>query len=218
MMSDIEADIREQVLAAVSRETAAKLDSFVSELCRWQSAKNLVGPKTLDHVWERHVLDSLQLLPLAEAHPGAWLDLGSGGGLPGVIAAIIRTEAKLGPTHLVEANGRKGAFLLHCVRHLSLHAQVHISRIETVMAAPPSGVSVVSARALAPLSQLLAWSNALLRKGALGIFPKGQDVEREMHEASTSWVYSAELHPSRTDPHGRILVVRMAQDARPIQP
>ncbi|MCX7323817.1 MAG: 16S rRNA (guanine(527)-N(7))-methyltransferase RsmG [Hyphomicrobiales bacterium] len=203
---------REVVAASlhVSRETLAKLDVLTRELGRWQAIKNLVGPSTLNQVWIRHVADSLQLLDHAQ-QPGAWLDLGSGGGFPGLVVAIVRTERREGTTHLVESNGRKCAFLRHMCRLLELDAIVHEGRIEQIVPTFEVVFSIVSARALAPLIELLGWTNELLRKGALGIFPKGQDVENELHEAATSWVFSADVRQSLTDRDARIVLVRMGQ-------
>lgn len=203
---------RTQVLAGVSRETGLKLEQLAEELVRWQSVKNLVGPATLPELWTRHVADSLQLLRYCP-EPGAWLDLGSGGGFPGLVIAIQRTERGLGPTHLVEANQRKCAFLLHCARIMALDVKVHPLRIEALDHAKFGDVVAVSARALAPLAQLIAWSSPLLRNGATGIFPKGQDVELELKEAATSWDFAATLHPSITDPSARIVMIRMGQQA-----
>jgi 16S rRNA (guanine527-N7)-methyltransferase len=111
---------------------------------------------------------------------------------------------------MVESNGRKCAFLRHVVGSLSLDAVVHHGRIEQELPKLDGEFRYVSARAVAPLSQLIDWTKQLLRKGALGIFPKGQDVEMELHDASTSWEYSADIRPSLTHPDGRIVLVRMS--------
>lgn len=194
----------------VSRETLANLDLLAAELVRWQSIKNLVGPVTLNQIWTRHIADSMQLLRYAPG-PGPWLDLGSGGGFPGLVVAMARTETREGTTHLVESNGRKCAFLRHIVRVAGLDAEVHEARIEEILPRFDHSFAVVSARALASMSQLLIWTNQLLRKGALGIFPKGQDVERELKEAATSWEFSADVRQSLTDQKARVVLVRMTQ-------
>lgn len=204
---------RETALAAmdVSRETLSRLDALARELARWQRVKNLVSSTTVDQVWTRHILDSWQLLAHAPAK-GAWLDLGSGGGFPGLVVAAGRTAADAGATILLESNGRKCAFLRHMIHVLDLNAEVIENRIENVLPGWTRPVQVVSARALAPLEQLMAWTHSLLRNGAVGIFPKGQDVERELAVASTSWRFDAKVHPSISDRSGRILVVTMAPD------
>jgi 16S rRNA (guanine527-N7)-methyltransferase len=194
-------------LLALSRETEQQLDVLVSELARWQAAKNLVGAGTLDQVWSRHILDSAQLLHHAPS-PGLWLDLGSGGGFPGLVMAILRTEAQLGATHLVESNGRKCAFLKHVIRLTGVDAVVHQARLQDHIALIRHPVAVVSARALAPLGDLLLWCDKLLRTGTLGIFPKGQDVDKEWPDSAISGGYHIHQHASLTDPKGCILTVR----------
>ncbi len=205
---------RGSVLAAfnVSRETAAKLDAFVHELERWQAIKNLVGPSTLQQVWTRHIADSLQLhahMPSA----GPVLDLGSGGGFPGLVLATVRQEVMLGNMTLVESNGRKCAFLRQVIRINRLDASVQEQRIEAYMGKPEAvdrRFAYVTARALAPLRELLEWTSPLLKAGAVGIFPKGQDVELELKDAATSWDFDADIQHSQTDRAGRILIVRMS--------
>lgn len=190
----------------VSRETRDRLDIMVAELGRWQAAKNLVGARTLSEVWERHVADSLQLLPLVPRE-GAWLDLGSGAGFPGLVAAIARRDVAGATTHLVESNARKCAFLRHVARLTGTPAVIHAERLEKVIPRLPQQPAVVSARALAPLADLLNWCKELLMAGTVGVFPKGQDVEAELTEASRYWNLEVEQHVSRTDPKARILVV-----------
>ncbi|GJE58897.1 16S rRNA (guanine(527)-N(7))-methyltransferase RsmG [Methylobacterium trifolii] len=196
---------RDRVLAqaGVSRETAQKLDLYVAQLRRWQSIKNLVGPATLAEVWTRHVADSLQLLALApEAR--TWLDLGSGAGIPGLILAIAG-----GPgitVDLVESNARKCAFLTETARLTGAPATVHNARIEAVIDRH-RGVDVVCARALAPLDQLLAWTEPLLTTGTTGLFPKGREVEAELTLAAARWRVGHALLPSRTESSARIVRV-----------
>src|SRR5918997_4080600 len=133
----------------VSRETKEKLELMERELRRWQAIKNLVGPTTLDQIWDRHIVDSLQLLDLA---PDAqtWLDLGSGAGFPGLVLAIAGAERGL-TVHLVESNARKCAFLRHIVRLAVAPATIHEARLEAVIPGFVGGADVVSARALAGL-------------------------------------------------------------------
>ncbi|KMO16158.1 16S rRNA (guanine(527)-N(7))-methyltransferase RsmG [Methylobacterium platani] len=191
--------------AGVSRETAAALDLYVAQLTRWQSIKNLVGPSTLADVWSRHIADSLQLLALAP-QATRWLDLGSGAGIPGLILAIAGRERPGFHVDLVESNGRKGAFLQETVRLTGAPARIHVARIETVIARFADS-QIVTARALAPLSQLLAWTEPLLKNGASGLFPKGRDVLTELTEAGERWKFDADLIPSRTDSEARIVRV-----------
>jgi len=191
---------------SVSRETWDRLDRFVALLLKWQKTTNLVAPSTLQNLWTRHVADSLQLLDLAPA-ANRWIDLGSGAGFPGLVIACA-----LGPTgevHLVESNQKKASFLREAARVLALPAIVHAGRIEDLVAEKP--FDVVTARALAPLDRLIGYAIPLLTTGAVGLFPKGQDVGAELTQASKSWSIEAELIPSKTDPHGRIVVVRHAR-------
>jgi 16S rRNA (guanine527-N7)-methyltransferase len=196
---------RTAALAAfsVSRETSANLDTLVSELRRWQSIKNLVGPSTLAGVWSRHVADSLQLLDLAP-EAKTWLDLGSGAGFPGLVVAIAGRERGLA-VHLVESNSRKCAFLRHVARLTGAPVAVHEARLETVVPDFVGRADVVSARALAPLPDLIAWTEPLLKTGTIGLFPKGRGAGRELTEARKSVRFEGEILPSRTDAEAGIL-------------
>jgi 16S rRNA (guanine527-N7)-methyltransferase len=187
----------------VSRETKEKLELLEHELRRWQAIKNLVGPATLGQIWDRHIIDSLQLLDLApEAR--TWLDLGSGAGFPGLVLAIAGAERGL-TVHLVESNSRKCAFLRHIARLAGVSAKVHESRLETVIPGFIGQAEVVSARALAALPLLLEWTEPLLKAGTIGLFPKGRDAEIELTEARKRWTFAADILPSRTDSEARIL-------------
>jgi 16S rRNA (guanine527-N7)-methyltransferase len=191
----------------VSRETAARLDRFVAVLLAWQRRINLISPATAPMLWTRHVADSLQLLALAP-QARIWVDLGSGGGFPGLPIACALAETPSACVHLVESNTKKAAFLREAVRAAGAPAMVHAMRIEQFVASSPESIDVVTARALAPLTELLAEAYPLLKRGALGLFPKGQDVARELTEAAKCWKVQASLALSRTDPAGRIVVVR----------
>lgn len=189
----------------VSRETAERLEIFADELTRWQRALNLVAPSTLPHLWPRHIDDSLQVAEL-EPDVGTWIDLGSGGGLPGLIVAAMEPRR---PTVLVESDGRKAAFLRSTARRMGVSVEVRHGRIEAVVPdLKPGPGTVVSARALAPLDRLLAYAQPLLSAGAVGVFPKGRNAEAELTEAAKSWIFSAQAVPSRTDPEGRIIRIR----------
>lgn len=196
----------------VSRETTGRLDLLVAELHKWQRIKNLVGPATLADVWRRHIADSLQLLDYAE--PGAnWLDLGSGAGFPGLVIALAGVERGV-TVSLVESNSRKCAFLRHAARLAGVKVEVHEARLEAVMPDFQGKTTVVSARALAPLADLLAWTEPLLTTGTVGLFPKGRDVASELTEAEKSWRFKAEILPSRTDSEARILRITSLESQR----
>lgn len=193
----------------VSRETWTRLDRFVEMLARRQTALNLIAVSTLPNISTRHVADSLQLLPLA---PDArrWIDLGAGAGFPGLVMACALAETPGAQVHLIESRQKKAAFLRDVATSLVLPAIVHAMRIEDVVVANRERFDVVTARALAPLDKLLTYANPLLKTGALGLFPKGQDVGAELTQASKSWKLDYELIPSKTDPRGRIVLVRTA--------
>jgi 16S rRNA (guanine527-N7)-methyltransferase len=194
-------------LTPVSRATQARLETFVALLLQWQQTTNLISPATIPTLWTRHVADSLQLLALAPAAK-VWVDFGAGGGLPGIpIACALagRADAKV---HLVESNGKKAAFLREAVRITGVPAVVHQKRIEDCGDSFGDKVDVVSARALAPLKILCDQAFPLIARGAVGLFPKGQDVAAELTEASKYWRIETETVPSRTSPDGRIVVVR----------
>jgi 16S rRNA (guanine527-N7)-methyltransferase len=187
----------------VSRETQEKLKLLERELRRWQAIKNLVGPATLGQIWDRHIVDSLQLLELApEAR--TWVDLGSGAGFPGLVLAIAGQERGL-KVHLVESNSRKCSFLRHVARLTGSAVTVHAARLETVILDFVGKADVVSARALASLTQLLEWTEPMLKAGTIGLFPKGRDAESELTEARKRWTFEADILPSRTDSEARIL-------------
>jgi 16S rRNA (guanine527-N7)-methyltransferase len=191
----------------ISRETIERLALLVEELSRWKDATNLIGPAEFEQVWTRHIVDSAQLFELT---PSAerWLDLGSGGGFPGLVLGIILASRKKGEIDLIESNGRKCAFLRQAARVTGARARVRQGRIEDLVVDYVGKIDVVTARALAPLSQLLIWCKDLLRSGAIAVFPKGRDVEAELTQAAKSWKVEFEQRPSLTDRDGRIVIVR----------
>jgi 16S rRNA (guanine527-N7)-methyltransferase len=202
-------------LVPVSHETVVRLDQFVELFLRWQRAVQLVAASTVPKLWTRHIADSLQVVDLA---PGAksWVDLGSGGGFPGLIVAIAIAERAGAVVHLVESDTRKAAFLREAARVTRAPAKVHANRVESV-AKQIGAVDVVMARALAPLPRIMELSQPFLASGAVGIFLKGQDVDNELTEAAKSWKIQVRLLPSRIDPRGKILVVESAVQ-RPLTP
>jgi 16S rRNA (guanine527-N7)-methyltransferase len=194
-------------LTPVPRETVDLLDRFVEQLLPWTQRTNLISPSTIPTIWTRHIADSLQLLPLAP-DAKSWIDLGTGAGFPGIVIGCALAKRKGTVLHLVESIGKKTAFLREAVGHLGIPAQVHPVRIEDFVKNSKLRADVVTARAVAPLDRLLDLAAPLLMKGSLGLFPKGQDVGRELTEASKYWNIDAELVPSRTSSQGRIVVVR----------
>ena len=191
-------------LTPVSRETEQRLDRFIELLGQWQTKTNLVAPSTLTHLWTRHVSDSLQLVDLRPAATG-WIDLGSGGGFPGVVLACALAERPGALVHLVERNAKKAAFLREAIRVTSSPGVVHLSEIGDIVDMVEDRIDCVTARALAPLNQLLGFAEPLVRKGAKALFLKGQDVDAELTEATKYWSIRPRLHSSRTGGGGWIV-------------
>ena len=204
-------------LIPVSRETVDRLDRYVAVLLRWQQRINLVAPSTEPNIWTRHVADSLQLLALAPK-ARVWADLGSGAGFPGVAIACALADVSDARVYLVETNTKKIAFLREAVRATGAPAIVHAGKIEDFAARSPESIEVVVARALAPLPKLLGLAAPLLKNGAVGLFPKGQDAALELTEASKYWKVETSLAASRTDPKSHIVVVRELEPKPQIAP
>jgi 16S rRNA (guanine527-N7)-methyltransferase len=184
--------------------TVERLDRYVALLLEWQAKTNLVAPSTLPHLWTRHIADSLQLLDLAPTAK-VWVDLGSGGGFPGVVLACALAETPGAKVHLVERNAKKAAFLREAVRVTSAAATVHLAEIGDSVERIGGRVDCVTARALAPLHQLIGFAEPFVSGGAKALFLKGQDVEAELTEATKYWIIQPRLHSSRTGGHGWIV-------------
>jgi 16S rRNA (guanine527-N7)-methyltransferase len=213
--SDLAADrARAFALTDVSRETADRLDRFVELLLRWQGTTNLIASSTIAHLWTRHVADSLQLLDLAPA-ARVWVDVGSGAGFPGLMIACALASKSGAMVHLVESNAKKAAFLREAQRVTGAPATVHGERIEDFAARFRGRAEIISARAVAPLKSLLDQCFPLLGKSdATGLFPKGQNAELELAEACKAFKIKFTMVPSRTDPAGRIVVIRDLERGR----
>ena len=191
-------------LTPVSRETEARLDRYVELLREWQAKTNLVAPSTLPNLWTRHISDSLQLLTLAPTAK-AWVDLGSGGGFPGVVLACALAETPGANIQLVERNAKKAAFLREAIRVTSAAGTVHLADIGDIVDRLALPIDCWTARAQAPLLQLIGFAEPLVGKGAKALFLKGQDVEAELTEATKYWNIKPQLHSSRTSGHGWIV-------------
>jgi 16S rRNA (guanine527-N7)-methyltransferase len=205
---DLEGDKKRALaLTPVSRETETRLLMFVELLLLRQEKQNLVGSSTLSLIWTRHIADSLQLLPLApEAR--VWVDFGSGAGFPGIPIACALADQPGAMVHLIESVGKKANFLRSVVQKLELPAQVHQERAEKFGEIYAEAVHVVTARAVAPLKTLCDQAFPLIARGALGLFPKGQDVDAELTEAAKYWRLQASIVPSVTSPSGAIVAIR----------
>jgi len=195
------------LLTPVSRETKERLEVFVELLLLWQDKFNLVSKQSLPLVWSRHVADSLQLLPLAP-EAKLWADFGSGAGFPGIPIACALAEKPGAKVHLIESVGKKANFLREAVRATGIPAVVHQVRAENFGDSYGDKLDVVTARALAPLKTLCDQSFPWIARGALGIFPKGQDVDAELTEAAKYWTLQASKVPSKTSPEGSIVLIR----------
>ncbi len=200
-------------LTPVSRETETRLDQLVTLLLDWQQRMNLIARSTEPIVWTRHIADSLQLLPLAP-QAQIWADLGSGAGFPGLVIACALAETAGAEIHLVESNGKKASFLREAIKVTSVPATVHGERIDAFVKHAPARIDVVTARALAPLPDLLSEAYPLLKRGALGLFPKGQDMDVELTHAAKCWNIQAACATSRTDPRSRIIIVQKLDHKR----
>lgn len=188
----------------VSRETQERLDHFVALVEKWTQKINLISRDSLRHIQRRHVLDSLQLVTSVNT-PDHWADLGSGGGFPGVVIAIVAREwAPDMNVSLVESDLRKATFLRTALRETGCSATVLSQRIESC---DPLDAGVVSARALAPLTTLLDYCERHLAPNGVGLFPKGRTAAEEVETALERWSFDCETVPSRTDPEAVVLKI-----------
>jgi 16S rRNA (guanine527-N7)-methyltransferase len=189
----------------VSRESWLKIEQFVTLLLTWQARINLIAPASIPAIWERHVLDSLQLMAFLPPGATSVADLGSGSGFPALPLAIATGLS----FHLYESNNKKAAFLREALRTTGCHGVVHAARLDGQqqhMTNPK--VDVVTARALAPLHELLRLAEPFLKTGAQALLHKGQDVDHELTEAQKYWRIRFTKHPSLTDSQGIILAVQ----------
>lgn len=193
------------VAGPVSRETFEDLLRFEQTFLKWNQRINLAASSTVENVWGRHILDSAQL---ARIEPSAqrWLDIGSGGGFPGLVLAFLLRERN-GSIDLVESNRKKAGFLQAMVGEFDLPAHVHARRIDDTydLIAPPQ---IVTARALAPLPPLLKLVEPWLATGACGLFHKGRDYRLEVEESTHRWTFDLIEHASATDTEGVVLELR----------
>lgn len=191
-------------LTPVSRETEQRLDCYLDLLLTWQSKTNLVAPSTLPNLWTRHISDSLQLLKIAPAAK-IWVDLGSGGGFPGIVLACALAETPGTMVHLVERNAKKAGFLREVLRITGSPGTIHLSDIGDVVDRITDPVDCITARAVAPLRQLIGFAEPLMKRNTKALFLKGQDVESELTDATKYWTIEPHLHSSRTSGHGWIV-------------
>lgn len=199
-------------LTGVSRETLDRLKAYVGFLGEWNLRHNLVSRESIAHVWQRHVLDSAQLLPLIPVEAKSLVDLGSGAGFPGLVLAALLREREGFRVVLYESIAKKCVFLKEAATRMDVTVEIRNRRIE---AAQHEVFDVVTARACAPLPQLLVYAQHFQGRHTVNLFLKGQSVEDELTEAHKSWRMKVIKHPSRTDPSATILEIRELRHAGP---
>jgi 16S rRNA (guanine527-N7)-methyltransferase len=183
---------------SVSRETLETLDAFVSLLLDENQRQNLIAPGSIEHLWDRHILDAAQLLSLAGGL-GRWADIGSGPGLPGMVIAILGGT----PMTLIEPRKLRADFLRRCIATVGI-AQVDVTdkKVERV----GGKFDIITARAVAKLDRLFEMAGHLAHDGTKWVLPKGQSVKSELDDARRTWQGDFRLVPSRTHPDAAIVV------------
>jgi 16S rRNA (guanine527-N7)-methyltransferase len=189
----------------VSRETLARLRMFEALVKKWTKKINLVSKSDAEKIWERHIVDSIQIYDLAPKE-GIWLDIGSGGGFPGIVAAVMAKEASPERAFiLVDSDQRKCAFLRTAARELELNVKVITDRVEKI---EPLNATVMSARALGDLNSLLGYVERHLEVGGSALFPKGVSWKSEHSAAQQYWSYEIEAIKSETNSDATILKIK----------
>lgn len=187
----------------LSRTAQEKLQTYIALLTKWNAKINLVSKSTLADAWTRHVLDSVQVFHVKQEPSGHWVDLGSGGGFPGLVVAILADDQKLDlNVTLVESDQRKSTFQRTILRETETPATVITARIEEVA---PLHADILSARALSDLDQLLDFAQRHRKQGGTALFPKGASWQKEVEKARESWRFDLDVHTSRTSPDSVIL-------------
>ena len=194
-----------EIVPSVSRETAVSLMAFEEAVKKWQSHINLIANATLPELWIRHILDSAQIATL-QPHAKNWCDIGSGGGFPGIVTAILLKEQSGFHIDLVESNSKKAAFLRSVSAEFNLPATVHTCRIETsyIHIKKPE---IITSRALASLGKLFELTLPWFEQGATALFQKGRDYKKEMAEAEQNWTFNSVIHQSKIDRQSVILEI-----------
>ncbi|MBI0177200.1 16S rRNA (guanine(527)-N(7))-methyltransferase RsmG [Bartonella apis] len=194
-----------EIVPSVSRETAASLMVFEEAVKKWQSHINLIANATLPELWTRHILDSAQIAAL-QPQAKNWCDIGSGGGFPGIVTAILLKEQSGFHIDLVESNSKKAAFLRSVSAEFNLPATVHTCRIENsyIHIKKPE---IITSRALASLEKLFELTQPWFEQGATALFQKGRDYKKEIAEAEKNWKFDFEVHQSKIDEHSVILEI-----------
>jgi len=195
----------------VSRETLADLEAYEKILIQWQGRINLIAKTTLSDIWQRHILDSVQLFPLAcpqQNEVKNWLDVGSGSGFPGLVLAILAKHRGSGHVTLIESNGKKAAFLRMVAANLRLPVQVLSQRIETSSSIITVLPDIITARAVASLPELLCLIAPFFGVQTLALLPKGRGSLQEIEQAQRDWQFDLTRYPSKTEKQASILAIR----------
>ncbi|AUH33242.1 16S rRNA (guanine(527)-N(7))-methyltransferase RsmG [Paracoccus tegillarcae] len=189
-------------MRGVSRETSERLAAYQALVKKWNPRINLIARSTLDQIYDRHIRDSAQLVDMVGLNSGAWADIGSGGGFPGLVAAILRANQPISFS-LIESDQRKATFLRACARELALpNVQVHAARIEALK---PAAADIVSARALAPLPDLMSYVHRHMKPDGAAWLLKGESWQSEVQDAKVDWRFDFDAHPSQTHDGAAIL-------------
>ncbi|OIQ37910.1 MAG: 16S rRNA (guanine(527)-N(7))-methyltransferase RsmG [Roseobacter sp. MedPE-SW] len=190
----------------VSRETIDRLEKFEEVLLKWNPRINLVSKNSLDDLWNRHIVDSIQVFTCVEDPGSSWVDIGSGGGFPGIVVAIMAAEhAPKTKVTLIESDQRKSAFLRTAARECGVAINVLNQRIEQ---ADPQNADVLSARAVADLDALLDFSEQHLAESGVAVFPKGASWKKEVDKAAQRWRFDVEPITSLTETEAVILKIK----------
>lgn len=200
-------------VSGVSRETMGRLLAYEALLLKWQKSINLVSSATLTHLWARHMWDSAQLVALVPERAMRWLDIGSGAGFPGLVVAAMLRDRPDFRMDLIESDQRKGIFMREAARVMDIAVTVHSIRVEDWQPEEGALPDTISARALAPLGQILRWTSPFWGKDTIGLFPKGQTAKEELTQTRKDWIFEAEAIASQSDRSGTVLKLWGLKDA-----
>lgn len=192
----------------VSRETIERFEAYQAILTKWAPRINLVGASTLASFWDRHILDSAQILPLARPEARTFVDFGSGAGFPGLVLAALVHHKDGAQVTLIEASTKRCGFLREAARAMQVHAEIINDKLEHVA---PRPVDVITARAFTALDRLLAYGEKWQGPQTQALFPKGEEVSAELQQASTNWLFKSTIHPSASDARGCIVEITECQ-------
>ena len=192
----------------VSRETIERFQAFQAILTKWAPRINLVGASTLGSFWDRHILDSAQILPLARQGAKSWVDFGSGAGFPGLVIAALVQPLDGAQVTLIEASTKRCGFLREAARAMQVQVDIVHDKLENVL---PRPVDIITARAFTALDRLLAYAEPWQGPQTQALFPKGEEVSSELAQASTNWLFKSTIHPSLSDARGCIVEIAECQ-------